>query len=168
VKQIVTLQQALRNASTRTITDGALRQTYAAACSILRLLTDFKEPEASVSAMEHSICLTAQFVNVAFVSYMQGHYGEFGFFFLDHKLIGMTLCGTGHHHGQEHSICVSSERFLALDGMLGSHPVVVSDLAPAIHPSNCYDVLASAVICWTPGVRDTSLRIGRSLMNRRP
>jgi hypothetical protein len=157
VKQVAAFGVALRRANGNI----ASAEARVAACSILELFPDFEGVGRAFSAAEHVVCLAAQFLNAAFVSYMQGHCGCLEFFFLEYEVLGMTLWGAG--QSNEHSIRVSPEKLTCLDAMLDGQNVIAFQItsayghdviAPATTSSSRYDVLASAddlIDTWGPG-----------------
>jgi hypothetical protein len=111
------------------------------------LLYDFKEL--------HAIALVTQFLNVAFVAYLQGHCGSLDLFFLEEQLSSMTLWGERANAYHAH-ISVSVEELTCLSSMLEGSCVIAFELrfpwdSRSIGP---YDVLASAddlIDTWGPG-----------------
>jgi hypothetical protein len=161
VKQVLTFRRALVDVITfRRSSDKACE----IACSILQLSPG---PQASFeekndwsdlwSEQENTICLAAQFLNAAFVSYMQGHCGSFKFFFLEHEITGLSLGGA--NGGL--AVVMSLQRLACLDNMLDGQNVMVFHSTDRAFPTNKHfeasrpwDVLATAddlVDTWGPG-----------------
>jgi hypothetical protein len=121
---------------------------------ILRAISlTLEEGEWTVESILHSIALATQVLCVGFLSYLQGHLGEFDPAFLDTAQKRVELCGLG----DQTQIKAELAELTCLSG-LTKGPVVVFGSAnlegPTVQSAGSLDVMATAeqfLDTWGPG-----------------